>query len=177
MTPTVFLDGRSINYTPSFTGIFREFQHMGVSYDETGRASELALEILGCLLFRSAFMLDHVELELGSGKWRYAPPEPVLRILDEELPCIEEQFLPTKVFLHVIDALAWNEDVKYNPEASNLGGTGRQNTLLTCVKVIGVVIDRVSIADVIGHMTVARGVSPITQKAALLAFPLLAGRA
>jgi len=175
MTPTLFCDGLRVDFTPSFTGIFREFQHMGASYDEQGRASELSLELLACLLFRAAFMLDHTETSPGSRCWRYTPPVPVLDILEQELPCIEEQSVPTRVFLHLIDALAWNEDVKYNPDGAHLGGTGRQNTLLTCVKVIGVVMDRVSIADVIGHMTVARGVSPITQRDALRAFPILAG--
>jgi len=176
MTPTVFLDSRQLDYTPSFTGIFREFQHMGVSFDENGRASELALDILACLLFRSAFMLDHVELSEGSGRWRYSPPETVLQLLEDELPCIEERCLPTRVFLHLVDALAWNEDVKYSERENSGPNVGRPNNLLTSVRVIGVVLDRFSIADILGQMTVARGVSPTTQKAALLAFPMLTGR-
>ncbi len=51
------------------------------------------------------------------------------------------------------------------------GGTGRQNTLLTCANVIGVVLDRVPIYKVFGGMTNARGVCPITQTEGKAVFP------
>lgn len=172
MTPWVIEGGVRSNSTPSFNDVFREFQHMAASYGEEGRVGEACLELMACLLFRAAYMLDHKDV--GDGCWRYAPPEDVLVILDRDMPVVFDLGIPTQAFLHLIDALAWNEDVKYNPEPeTGLRPTGRQNTLLTCVNVIGMFLDRVSVVDVLGEMARMRGVAPITQKAALQHFELL----
>lgn len=173
MTPTVLRDNVVLDYTPSFYDIFREFQHLGVSCD--GRVPESSLELVACLLFRSAFMLDHKERSLGDGKWRWRPAESVMGHLESLAPTMGDPPLPTRAFLALVDALAWNEDVKYNPDCTVSGGLGRQNTLLTCVNIIGVVLDRVPIYAVFGGMTNARGVCPITQTEAKKVFPALVG--
>lgn len=172
MTPTVLRENLELGFTPSFYDIFREFQHLGIG---DGRVPESSLDLVGCLLFRSAFMLDHEERTPGDRTWRWHPPESVMTYLDSLAPTMGEPPLPTRTFLALIDALAWNEDVKYNPDCTVSGGTGRQNTLLTCANIIGVVLDRVPIYAVFGGMTNARGVCPISQTEARRVFPALIG--
>ena len=175
MTPTVFRDGMALAWTPTFDELFREFQHMGTAEYTGDRVSATVLELLACLLFRSAFMLDHDEHELGSRCWRYEPPIAVLEVIEDQAPVIigGSYELPFRVYLQLIDALAWNEDAKYNPDPSSIENRGRKNTLLTCVNIIGVFLDRVSLVDFVSLMIRGRGVAPISQKAAKLHFPLL----
>ena len=127
-------------------------------------------------MVRSAFMLDHQETSLGDCCWRWTPPESVLQFIETQIPHVGDNQLPPRVFLALIDALATNEDAKYNPTGVVSGGKGRQNTLLTCANVIGVVLDRVPIYKVFGGLANARGVCPITQSDARTVFPLLQGR-
>ena len=139
------------------------------------RVSGEVLELLACLLFRSAFMLDHQEQQPGSGRWRHEPPEAVVRAIEEQSPVMAagQYELPFRVFLHLIDALAWNEDVKYNPDPASIQNRGRRNTLLTCVNIIGVFLDRVSLVDFVGLIIRGRGVAPISVIAAKRYFPML----
>ena len=78
MLPTVVKTGSVVEYAPGFITIFEELQKLGV-----GR-NTLALELIGCLMFRSAFMLDHAELEPGC--WRYVPPEDVIDEIETWAP-------------------------------------------------------------------------------------------
>ena len=177
MTPTIFQDGRALDWTPSFDELFREFQHMATADIPEDRVPSFTIELLACLLFRSAFMLDHVQTKPGSGCWRYNPPTCVLEAIEDLTPVMlgGPYEVPLRVYLHLIDALAWNEDVKYNPDPNVVENKGRRNTLLTCVNIIGVFLDRVSLVDFVGLIIRGRGVAPISQKAARLHFPLMEG--
>lgn len=175
MTPTIFRNGAAIPWTPTFDELFRQFQHMGAAEFASERLPGTVLELLACLLFRSAFMLDHKEQGLGSRIWRYEAPESVVAAIEDQTPMMMAGLyeLPFRVFLELIDALAWNEDVKYNPDPMAVQATGRRNTMLTCVNIIGVFLDRVSLVDFVTLMLRGRGVAPISAKAAKLYFPLL----
>ena len=125
------------------------------------------------MLFRSAFMLDHHLV--SPGKWRWEPPESTMEVVESEVE--ELGGLPVRTYLHMVEALAWNEYVKYEHrfrlKGKRQGAVGRQNNLLTCVNVIGVVVGRVPAARVLGGMS--RGVCPIGRTEAAQVFPVLAG--
>lgn len=165
MRPTIFKNGiLQENQVASFTEIFNELQKLG-------REDEYSLELIACLLFRSAYMIDHIENP--DGVWRYSIPEEIINKISEKLPLADN--IPTKVFLHFLDALAWNEDVKYKTLGFEIkDGTGRKNNLLTCVNLIGVLLNRVSISKFAGSFSRPPiGISAISNKEAFHIFPLL----
>jgi len=125
-------------------------------------------------MFRSAFMLDHEEIEPGC--WRYSPPDDVMTEIEKWTPAAAN--VPIQVFLQLIDTLALNEDVKYQTLGYEIQkGVGRRNNLATCAHIVAVFLGRASLVRFAG--TLARppsGVAPLSRKAAEQAFPLLAGR-
>lgn len=98
-------------------------------------------KLLLLLMYRNANFIDHVEVD--EGLLRYQPSEDVLEVIDE----IEESTsgiheYGTFGFLHFLDLLGWNEDVKYHVEDGSPTFTGksgwkvgRPNTILTCINV------------------------------------------
>jgi hypothetical protein len=168
MLPTIRFNGEVIEYAPGFTAIFEVLQDLGV-----GR-NTLALELIGCLLFRSAFMLDHEEMEPAC--WRYVPPASVVADIEKWTPTAAD--LPIQVFLHLIEALALNEDVKYKTLNYDIQkGYGRRNNLATCAHIVAVFLGRASLVKFAGSLArPPSGVAPITRVGAEAAFPLLAGR-
>jgi hypothetical protein len=167
MRPSIFRGGELVEkHIASFVQIFDEIQKLSESGDDD------ALELIGALLFRSAFMIDHVEIE--PGKWRYQPPVEVIAELKRILPLAEG--LPIEVFLHFLDALAWNEDAKYHTLGYDIRtGTGRRNNLLTCVNLIGVLLNEVRISKFSGNFgRPPVGISAISNVEAYRIFPALA---
>ena len=165
MKPVVFFNNNVLaNQVASFADIFDELYKLKES-------SRLAAELMACLLFRSAFMIDHEEVE--EGIWRYNPPLEVVKKISE---CISNiNGMPVLAFLNFLDALAWNEDTKYYTLGYNIkDGTGRRNNLLTCVNVIGVLLDKVKLSKFAGNFgRPPAGISAISQKEALSIFPFL----
>lgn len=168
MLPTIRHRGAFLEYAPGFTYIFEELQKLAV-----GR-SDLALELTGSLLYRAAYMLDHQEDRTGT--WRYHPPEDVVRDIERWVPEIGR--MPSRVFLHFVEILSWNEDEKYAARGADIGsGVGRTNNLSTCAHIIAVFLGRKSLVRFAGSLArVPAGVAPLTQKSAREVFPLLAGR-
>ncbi|MEK7545726.1 MAG: hypothetical protein AAB554_01450 [Patescibacteria group bacterium] len=164
MLPCLEQKGAIVGTPASFRDVFEELQKIG-------REDEMTLELLGSLLFRSAYVLDHKEV--ASGIWRYEPPQEVVDEISKTVP--SAYGMPLEAFLHYLDALAWNEDVKYHTLGYNVKtDTGRRNNLLTCVNIVAVFLGRVSIAKFAGSF--ARppvGISAATEKDARYAFPLL----
>jgi hypothetical protein len=168
MTPTLFVDGQPHETRFSFDDIFDIL-------NKIGKESETALELIGCLIFHSAYMLDHVERE--PNKLRLVIPEQVLKEIEKEVTSIDN--IPIRAFLYMMDAIALNEDVKYftlgyNDNLKN--GTGRRNNLLTYCNLVAVLLDRVSFVKfTAGFARPPTGISAITPKAAMDAFPILNG--
>ncbi len=150
----------------SFKDIFTELEYMS-------NKSRHSLELLGCLLSRSAFMLDH---EIIDDKVVYSPPK---IILDEILKDIISVFnVPLIVFLQYLDAIALNEDVKYQRRLNSKGksyskSAGRPNNLLTCAHLIAVLLGRATIVDFGVGFAQQRGVSAISPKMLSSCFPML----
>ncbi len=167
MRPSIFRNGTLVDkHIASFVQIFDEIQKLSES------GSESALRLIGPLLFRAAYLVDHREIE--TGKWRYEPPVEVLAELHRILPLAEG--IPIEVFLHFLDALAWNEDVKYHTLGYDIRtGTGRRNNLLTCVNLIGVLLNDVRVSKFAGNFgRPPVGISTISNVEAYRVFPALA---
>jgi len=168
MLPCVYVSGKKRDRDLTFVDIFEQLERMM-------REDQTALELIGCLLFRSGFMLDHANASTGG--LRYHPPAAALRVIEERMP--EIGGLPAEVFLYYLDVLALNEDVKYETLGYNVAtqGYGRRNNLLTCAHLIAVLLNRASLFKFAGSL--ARpppGVAPMAQKAGREYFPLLDGR-
>ncbi|MEI7942157.1 MAG: hypothetical protein WCH76_03190, partial [Candidatus Riflemargulisbacteria bacterium] len=104
MRPIILKNDNIVDVTQSFTGVFEELQSLG-------RQDAFALELLACLLFRAAFMLDHYyDDELNV--WRYFPAENIINSIESKTKKIHG--MPLSVYLRYLDAIALNEDVKYS---------------------------------------------------------------
>lgn len=164
MKPMVRRKGTDIEFTPSFSTIFRLLWDLAPE-DE-------GAHVMGALLFRMAFMLDHSsQLPLI----RFQPSERAIEKLDLEIPPIEatalEGALPPSVFLFLLEVLALNEDVKFRGHSGWGRGVGRRNNLLTCVNVIAWKLTGVH--PMVAGGRLVRGVAPIPQRAAREVFPCL----
>ncbi|KKQ97958.1 MAG: hypothetical protein UT24_C0042G0006 [Candidatus Woesebacteria bacterium GW2011_GWB1_39_12] len=141
MNPSVFKAGKRIEDNLTFSDMFERIEHLM-------RADVFGLEILGMLIFRMAFVLDHQKSKEGG--WRYVPPRNSLAALKKRIPKINN--VPTEVFLCFLDVLALNEDVKMHTlgHENAQQDYGRVNTLLTFVHLIAVLLERRSLAKFAG---------------------------
>jgi len=163
MTPTIFKDGKAINRFATFVDINDEIQ---IVHDKD-RESVI---LIGCLFFRNAYVLDHTE---SGGIWRYDPPKEVVEVISKKISTMYG--IPTKAFLHYLEALAWNEDVKYHTLGYDVSkDTGRRNNLMTALNTIGVFIGEVPLSKYAGSFgRPPAGISAISKKRALEIFDYL----
>jgi len=184
----VFLDssgsyGRDLGFTDVF-GILHD------ALSPIKLKEEKQIRWLATLFYRMAFMLDHTidqaplmlevrhldysksgELQVGRVAkqafppcLRYSPSEDIIDEISAAVPSLGGMSL--EGFLYYCDVLAWNEDAKYyyrnmqKEKPTWMGGTGRVNTLLTIMRVLGFVLGDVSFGDLLGRFLF--GVSPAT---------------
>jgi hypothetical protein len=168
MTPRIFLNGDLVMYDGSFEAIFKEFVRIHHSVE--------ALEILGSLFYRNAYLLDHQKID---GRWLYNPPNEAIEIL--HMHCTDFLGLPVEVFLYYLELIASNEDTKYSTLGYNLSdGIGRKNNLLTYAHVIHIIIQKhkktegeflLDFMSFAGRLTSPpAGLNPISDKKALETF-------
>lgn len=166
MLPFIMKSGKAFDKNLTFGGMFEKIEKLM-------HADMFGLEIFGMLVFRAAFMLDHKKDK--NGNWRYQPPEEIMEILDKRIPLISE--FPSMVFLHFLEVLSLNEDVKVHTLGyENLPGDyGRINTLLTFAHLITVFLNRRSISSFAGSFArPPSGMAPMPKtKVAIECFPLL----
>lgn len=163
MLPLV-LEGKNQTKSLTFQEIFERIEHLMHS-------NLLGLDLLGCIIFRNAFMLDHKKDK--NGCWRYNIPKYVVQKLEKRMPRIKEY--PLKVFLYFLEVLALNEDVKmYTLGHDKFKDYGRINTLLTFAHLIAVFLNRRSLSRFAG--TFARppsGIAALPKTKGGQYFPLL----
>lgn len=145
--------------------------------------------ILGIVFYRMAFMVDHAEqkisasrIEIESGKegksvglecppvWFYTPPSDALKIIGDKQLWAKMSF---EGFLLYNELLAWNEDCKYyyraveeKNEKWKADGTGRVNTLLTHLSVVGFHEGKIPLATLLAGFSQNRGVSAANEEQA-----------
>lgn len=97
------------------------------------------------LLYRNCFMLDHVDND--NGKIRYSPSAELLAYIDKLEFSLKDGFkdkfkteeIGLLEYLHFVDLLGWNEDIKYHiinsqPDFKKYDKkVGRTNTMLTII--------------------------------------------
>jgi hypothetical protein len=166
MRPFIRKSGVLDEKNASFSDIFHELEHMS-------NKSKYSLELLGCLLARSALMLDH---SVDNNKVVYIPSEIVIEEIKKDIPSIFG--VPLEVFLQYLEVIALNEDVKYQKNLNTKGApysksAGRPNNLLTCVHLIAVLLGKTGIVDFAYGFAQQRGVSAIKVSQLPSCFPML----
>ena len=161
MRPVVYVNGKELDFDSSFDHIFRFFQ-------EVSKIDEKALNILGCLMYRNAYLEDH---KLENGVYKYCPPQEAIDYLNKTIP--EYDGISIEAYLHYMEAIAWNEDVKYSTLGYDINtGIGRQNNMLTYAHIISIFLGVGSIAKLCSQFSRPPvGVSAIPQNIAIKAFP------
>jgi hypothetical protein len=166
MNPFVMKRGRKVGNDLTFGELFEQIEHLM-------RADMLGLELLGMLIFRMAFMLDHEKNQ--KNQWRYVSPKVSLAILKKRLP--EVGGVPVDIFLYFLDILALNEDVKVHTLGHENAqfDYGRINTLLTFAHLIAVLLNRRYLAKFAGAFArPPSGMAPLPKIKGLFdTYPLL----
>ena len=163
MHPTVFVDGVEKEFDGSFDHVFNFFQ-------DVSKVSEDALRVLGCLMYRNALLVDHIKVD---GHYRYFPPQEAIKFVLDKFPIYDG--ISTEAYLHYLEAIAWNEDVKYSTLGFDVkDGTGRTNNMKTYAHVIAVLLGKASLSKLCSSFSRPPvGVSPIPNVTAQEAFPEL----
>ena len=135
------------------------------------RTNREKITLLISLFFRCAYMMDHKKND--DDVYRYIPDDEITNYLLDSIPQIHN--IPSDVFLHYIDAIALNEDVKYYTlgKIENFKeGTGRINNLMTQIYVMSVMIEKISIGELAAEFS-RHGVSPLSKRKVLELYPAL----
>lgn len=150
MAPTIFKGGVVCNYDASFRAIFRLSENLKNSGDVK------SLLIIGCLFIRNAFLVDHEYIAEGC---RYSIPLAALNYLQEHVR--EHAGIPIEVFLMYVDAIAWQEDVKYFTLGKAItSDIGRKNNMLTYARFIACLLGRSSYAEMLNKFSMGVSVLP-----------------
>lgn len=155
MLPIITKDGERIDEVDLTFG--QMFDILG----QCAKSSEDGLLILGAMLYRNGFCLDHT---IEEGMVRLEIPTYSLSILKNEMSHLGE--FPIETFIYFMDVLAMNEDAKVHALGRDkFERYGRTNTLLTFTHVIAVLLGRVSLAKLCGSFArPPSGMAPITDK-------------
>lgn len=162
MTPTLLKNNETHENKLGFDNIFEIIHSI---------KDERALEILGALIFRMAYMLEHRIDE--KGHVRLDLSKEAMKILEEICP--EAKDIPIRAFLAMLEIISLNEDVKYHTLGYNANfknGTGKRNNLLTYCRLIAVLLEKESFFSFAGSF--ARppvGISSISNSKAFEVFP------
>lgn len=174
MLPIIWRDGAANPFDSGFNDICRSLFDVGSAAHMT--RSEGNARVLGALLYRLSWALDHREIE---GRVRYVPTDdaiarvatlPWVRI---QTPSTEHDF-PVTVFLFFLEVLALNEDMKYFVRRRSITSTGRPNTLQTCARALACGLGAEHPMDFSYSLMRGRGVATLTRDRAVAYFADLA---
>jgi len=165
MHPFILKSGKRVGKNLTFEDMFESIEGLM-------RADLFGLELMGMLLFRAAFMLDHKKNT--NGNWRYQPSDFIVEMLENRIPKVSG--MPIRVLLHFLEVLSLNEDVK----VYSLGykdfkkDYGRINTLLTFTHLIAVLLNRRPLSKFAGSFArPPSGMAPLPKTKITEYFPLL----
>ena len=161
MAQTIFKNDEICEYDASFRAIFRLSENLKNIGDTN------SLLILGCLFVRNAFLVDHIHTEQG---YRYIIPNAALEYLKEQVNTHAD--IPIEPFLMYVDAIAWQEDVKYTTLGKKItSDIGRKNNMLTYARFIACLLGRSSYAEMLNKFSM--GVSALPKNEISTTFPEL----
>ena len=139
MFPIVLRDGVPITYGESFGSVWEEME--SVHGRPNGNA---ALEIFGRLFACGAFMACHEEVEPGI--WRLSQGPEMQRVFSHLENYVGtttslQGSIPMRVFVHLIEAIALQEDTKYFTKKGDLT-SGRVQNLQTCASFVACLLGK-----------------------------------
>jgi hypothetical protein len=156
MMPTVFRNGSIVDsFRGRFDDIFALLEHCG----NEGKIN--AVRALAILFYRNALLLDH---NASNGNYSYNPPQELIDYICSEVP--EYEGIPMEVYLHALDAIGFNEDVKYFTQGKlqKKTGIGRENNMKTYSYAAACVLGYEYWAGFVYKLMRGMGVSPISSK-------------
>ena len=119
------------------------------------------------MFVRNAFLVDHIHTEQG---YRYIIPNAALEYLKEQVNTHAD--IPIEPFLMYVDAIAWQEDVKYTTLGKKItSDIGRKNNMLTYARFIACLLGRSSYAEMLNKFSM--GVSALPKNEISTTFPEL----
>ena len=164
MKPTVLFNNTSVpTVRGRFDDIFRLMESCGHDTD--------LLKAFAVLFFRNALLLDH---NITNGNYSYEPPKKLIDYICRKKN--EFESIPMEVYIHFLDAIGLNEDVKYYTQGKLLlnKGIGRENNMKTYVHDICCLLGFTKWYDFIYSLMRGYGVAPISNKNMADFFPELA---
>ena len=167
MRPTIWKSNLVVGAPASFEEIFHVFERL------LGNNEDDVLQFLAGIFYIAAYLLDY-EMPTKPGVVpEYKLPLDLLKALDK--PLWRVTGLPAEVYLKYLQAIAWNEDVKYNALGYDVAKkqTGRQSNQLTYTHLIAVLQGRLPLANFCYAFARSRGVAPLSGIKAAKAFPWL----
>ncbi len=131
---------------------------------------EDALKAFAILFFRNALLLDHT---IYDGKYLYQPNGKLVHVITDA--CSECEGVPTEVYIHFLDAIGFNEDVKYYTQGklNRTNGVGRENNMRTYIYNICCILGQEYWSDFVYKLMKQTGVAPINNKKMAMNFPEL----
>ena len=138
MYPVIRRNGSVIPYGEAFAGIWNEIERISQS-----PGGNHACELISRFVIACAYMVSHNETTPGSGVWRISSDASMQRFFSDlemraPMTTYIQGNIPMRVFLHLIEAIALQEDVKYFTLNGNKlkANQGRINNLITTAGVI-----------------------------------------
>lgn len=161
MAPTIFKENKKCEYDASFRAVFRLVENLKKENKED------CLILLGCLFIRNAFLVDHVE---EGDEIVYKIPAAALNYLKENVG--NHAGIPIEAFLMYMEAIAWQEDVKYTTLGKAItSDVGRKNNMLTYARFVACLLGRSSYAEMLNRFSM--GVSALPKGEIATTFPEL----
>lgn len=170
------------------------FSLIEIAYQDNKMA--LALELMGSILVRAAFMLDHREDE--NGQLRLILPKHSTQIMIKHLPLLGSHLdvipsvtgewsipeVPIESIIFFIDLLGFNEDIKVDvkgyrdlmregKKGPKPKANGRTNTLLTFAHMLAAVLHRRPVGEFAYGLHRGQGMNPMSSGKIHPSFPLL----
>ena len=159
----------------------------------SGNNKDQFLRVFATLFYRMAFMLDHIETPTFNTRERdviyghrnepefseerevelpkllkYDPNQEALEYLSNACPMWGS--MSVEAFLFYNELLVWNEDCKYyyrnyrtREKQTWIGTTGRVNTLLTHIHILGYMLGDVHLSDIFDGFAKQKGISPASK--------------
>lgn len=151
MFPVIRRDGTDITYGESFGGVWAEMEEIH------GRPNgNAALEIFGRFFACAAYMACHDEINPGVWRVSRGPEmEKAFNHLENYVGTTTalQGNIPLRVFAHLIEAIALQEDTKYYTKYGRLENRGRINNLQTCASFVACLLGKRSWSWYTGKMS------------------------
>lgn len=163
MKPTIFRNRQIVDsFRARFDDIFKLLEDCG------HRGLTEVVKAFSILFFRNALLIDHTN---DNGNYCYNPPQELINFICTSMP--EYEGVPMEVYIHALDAIGYNEDVKYFTKQllQKKTGIGRENNMRTYSYAAACVLGDENWAGFVYKLMRGYGVAPITNEMFATCFP------